>query len=251
VSDAPDPELRALFGFEDPRVTDFPTAAAPSTSAPPTTTSTTAAPQAWLRLPWSAATADAATVDLEAIGRRLDRWVPNEGELGPYREVVDQLLTALAAHRMDRVDPRLGPVYRYLVPAVAWQESCWRQFVERDGKVTFLLSATGDVGMMQVNRRVWRGFFDLHSLEWDAVYNAAAGAEILVQLLLRFGAKEAKAHVEDAARAVYSAYNAGPGGYRRYRSTLVDPRGRAIDVDFWEKYRVVAAGQAGDRVLCM
>ena len=30
---------------------------------------------------------------------------------------------------------KFAPVYRPLVPAVAWQESCWRQFVERGGKL--------------------------------------------------------------------------------------------------------------------
>src|SRR5207247_2424864 len=84
----------------------------------------------------------------------------------------------------------------WLVPAVAWQESCWRQFVERDGKVTYLLSKSGDVGIMQVNRRVWRGFFDLAKLESDIAYNAGAGAEILAQFLTRYGAREASGRLE-------------------------------------------------------
>jgi hypothetical protein len=164
---------------------------------------------------------------------------------------VDQLLTTVAAERAPRVDRRLAPVYRDLVPTVAWQESCWRQFVERNGSVTFLLSATGDVGMMQVNRRVWRGFFDLRKLEWDAVYNAAAGAEIIVQLLGRFGGKEGATVLENAARATYSAYNGGPASYARYRSPRARPLERAIDADFFDKYRRVASGRAGDLVLCM
>jgi hypothetical protein len=263
VSDAPDPELRTLFGFEDPgtetaptttpptRVpasTAPPTTMPPSTAPPDTTEPTTTLPLSWL---WSPRTAAAATVDLGAIGKRLDRWVPNDAELAAYRDVVDQLLTTLAAERAPRVGQRLGPVYRHLVPTVAWQESCWRQFVERGGTVTFLLSATGDVGIMQVNRRVWRGFFDLRKLEWDAVYNAAAGAEILVQLLDRFGEKESVPLLDNAARATYSAYNGGPGSYARYRSSRARPLERAIDSDFFDKYRRIASGGAGDLVLCM
>jgi len=255
VSDRPDPELRSLFGIEVPEETGAaPTSTttttvstiAPTTAPPPTDTTL---PLSWL---FGTPDADAATADLATIGHRLDRWVPQDAELVEYRSVVESLLDTVAAHRVDRVDRTLAPVLRNLVPAVAWQESCWRQFVRRpDGTVTFLLSATGDIGMMQVNRRVWRGFFDVEKLRWDAVYNAAAGAEILLQLLARFGAKEGAARIDDAARATYSAYNAGPGAYKRYRSPKASALGRAIDTDFYDKYRLVAAGTAGERVLCM
>jgi hypothetical protein len=268
VSDAPDPALRTLFGFADPAAETAPTkppatrvapssvppsTTPPSTAPPEPTTPATSAPTTTLPLSWlwSPRAAAAATVDLAAIGKRLDRWVPHDDELAAYRDVVDQLLTTLATERAPRLDRRLAPVYRDLVPTVAWQESCWRQFVERNGSVTFLLSATGDVGIMQVNRRVWRGFFDLRKLEWDAVYNAAAGAEILAQLLGRFGGKEGATVLENAARATYSAYNGGPAAYARYRSTRAHPRERAIDTDFFDKYRRVASGRAGDLVLCM
>jgi hypothetical protein len=115
--------------------------------------------------------------------------------------------------------------------------------------VTFLLSPTGDVGIMQVNRRVWRGFYDVRRLERDIVYNTGAGAEILLQLLTRYGTKEGT--LDGAARATYSAYNGGPGAYRRYRSENARPRDRAVDAAYYEKYRLVARGTAGDRVLCM
>jgi hypothetical protein len=268
VSEGLDEELGRLFDVENPpertppplststststTTTDATTTEAPTTTELPTTTDvpTTTLPLSWL---WSPRTAEAATppLDLATIGRRLDRWVPKPDELQVYRQLVDGLLTTVADHRVDRVDPRLHRVYRNLVPAVAWQESCWRQFVARNGKVTFLLSSTGDVGIMQVNRRVWRGFFEVRKLEWDAVYNAAAGAEILVRLLGRVGDKESRSQLHDAARATYSAYNAGPGAYARYRSPKASKLGRAIDGLFWEKYRRVADGTAGDLVLCM
>jgi hypothetical protein len=295
VSDAPDPELRALFGVEDPSEsegppsarparapssttapsstlppstvvapatvapspeppsteppsTEPPSTAPPSTGPPSTDAPSTTLPLSWLFGPRSAA---AATVDLAEVGHRLDRWVPRVEELASYQAVVGDLLTTVTAHREARVDPSFAAVYRTLVPTVAWQESCWRQFVERNGAVTFLLSKTGDIGMMQVNRHVWRGFFDLRKLEWDAVYNAATGAEILVQLLSRYGAKDGARPGDDAARATYAAYNGGPGAYARYRSPRANALARAIDADFYDKYRTVVAGTAGDRVLCM
>jgi len=285
VSDAVDTQLRDLFDFEDPTEKSPPPPATTPPSMPssstssstttvpgatdvPTTTDATTAPSTTLPLSWlwSPRAADAApppssfppppapggsSSDLAAIGTRLYKWVPAGEELREYRDVVETLLRTVAAHRVDRVDARMQPVYHRLVPTVAWQESCWRQFVERNGAVTFMLSATGDVGIMQVNRRVWRGFFDVRKLEWDAVYNAAAGAEILVQLLGRGGAKEGAADADNAARATYSAYNAGPGAFARWRSAKAPKQGRAIDAAFWEKYRQVAAGTAGDLVLCM
>jgi hypothetical protein len=285
VSDAVDPGLKSLFGFEEPAPDDVPrrsptraraTSAAPSTTTPPatgepppttappatdlpsttdvpTTTDTPSTTAPTLPLSWlfGPRAADAATVDLAAVGKRLDRWVPADHELATYRTTVETLLVTVASHRLDRLDERLRPVYRNLVPTVAWQESCWRQFVLRNGKVTYLRSATGDVGIMQVNLRVWRGFFDVGKLEWDAVYNAASGAEIALQLLSRVGTKERTRADDDLARGTYSAYNAGPKAYARYRTAKAKSLGRAIDDDFYEKYRRIAAGSAGDDVLCM
>jgi hypothetical protein len=266
VSEALDEELRQLFDFENPpertpppststttgpTTTDLTTTGAPTTTdVPATAAPSTTLPLSWLWTPRAAAAAPP-PLDLATIGRRLDRWAPKPVDLPEYRAHVERLLGTVTSHRVDRIDPQLRQVYRNLVPAVAWQESCWRQFVERNGQVTFLLSATGDVGIMQVNRRVWRGFFEVRKLEWDAVYNAAAGAEILVQLLVRVGPKEGASTPDNAARATYSAYNAGPGAYARYRSPRASKRGRAIDTVFYEKYRRIADRTAGDLVLCM
>src|SRR5437667_186507 len=187
-----------------------------------------------------------------AHGGPQDR-LPRADERPAYRDAVARLL-ALVAERTAGASPveeRFAHLYRVLVPAVAWQESCWRQFVERDGKVTYLLSKSGDVGIMQVNRRVWRGFFDLAKLESDIAYNAGAGAEILAQFLTRYGAREASGRLENAARATYAAYNGGPEAYRRYRLARVPRAQRAVDRAFWEKYQAVAAGRALDFVLCV
>ena len=117
--------------------------------------------------------------------------------------------------------------------------------------VTYLLSPTGDVGLMQINVRIWRGFFSPEKLRWNAAYNAGAGTEILMQLLVRYGVGEARERLENAARATYAAYNGGPSRYRRYRQARTPPHVRAVDRGFWEKYQAVAAGQADARVLCL
>ena len=238
-TETPDPALRELFHFHDPAPDATPPAPPPSGES------------GWLgpRAAWAGPPPD----EMGTLARRLDRWLPAADELPAYRDAVGRLLALVAGRtaRANAVEERFAHLYGVLVPAVAWQESCWRQFVEQDGKVTYLLSRSGDVGIMQVNRRVWRGFFDPARLEWDVAYNAGAGAEILAHLLARYGAREANGRLENAARATYAAYNGGPDAYRRYRLARISRALRAIDRAFWEKYQAVAAGRALDFVLCV
>lgn len=242
VSDAPDPVLRDLFGFHEPEATP----PAPPDPPPPTSWWWWPSGVAW------AAESPSPGADLPALGKALDRWVPEPADLGSYRALVSQLLDLIAAREGPRgeVTARWQTLYGHLVRTTAWQESCWRQFVMEDGAVTFLLSGTGDVGLMQVNRRVWRGFFDVRKLEWDIVYNAGAGAEILAQLLTRYGVKEAALAGGHAARSSYSAYNGGPAAYRRYRSAKVRTIDRTVDRAFWRKFQTTEAGLEMDHVLC-
>ena len=174
-------------------------------------------------------------------------------ELSLYRASVERLLTVAAERSFDAdaLDERFDDLFVHLVKATAWQESCWRQFVVRGGGVTYLESPTGDVGLMQINVRIWRGFFNPTRLRWNAAYNAGAGAEILLQLLVRYGTREARTRLENAARATYSAYQGGPARYRRYRTASPPSRGAAIDRAFWDKYQAVATGVADDQVLCL
>jgi hypothetical protein len=237
-SDGPDSGLRRLFRFRDP-------------DAPPRRTRRRP-PSSWEWLgprPAHAAEAD----DWFQLARRLDRWVPRPEETSLYRETVDRLLTHAADRTFDpgELNERFEPLFQHLIKATAWQESCWRQFVRKDGAVTYILSPTNDVGMMQINARVWRGFFDVEKLRWNAAYNVGAGAEILYQLLGRYGVREASARLDNAARAAYSAYNGGPARFQRYRLARVPDWVRRIDRAFWEKYQLVATGAARDRVLCL
>ncbi len=246
-SESTDPALRELFGFHEPAISTPPAATEPSptTPSPPEGSSWLGARVAWAE--------SAPPGEMDAVLRRLDRWVPRSEELEPYRDTVGRLLTVVAERTAEtnHVDAPFADLYRRVVATTAWQESCWRQFVERDGKVTYLLSTTGDIGLMQVNRRVWRGFFDLGKLEWDIGYNAGAGAEILAHLLSRYGMREANVRPENAARATYAAYNGGPEAYRRYRLARAPRAQRAADRAFWDKYQAMASGQALDFVLCI
>jgi hypothetical protein len=243
-SDAPDPRLQEIFRLRDPD--------GPPRRARPKPAS---GPRSWLERWLSPRVAQADDSDeWRELGDRLDRWVPTPGELAQYREIVDRLLTLAAERSFDgeAVGERYETLFEHLVKTVAWQESCWRQFVRaRGGGIQPIQSSTADVGMMQINVRVWRGFFNPVKLRWNAAYNAGAGTEILWQLLGRYGVREGRERLSDAARSSYSAYHGGPRRYRRYRTPDAPPQMQMIDRAFWEKYQAMSSGEAGDRVLCM
>jgi transglycosylase-like protein with SLT domain len=238
-SEGADPRLQQLFRFRDP-------------DDPPRRPRRKLPGSSWNWLvprPAHAGEAD----EWRDLATRLDRWVPVVEELPIYRATVDRLLTVAAARSLDpdALDERFDDLFHHVVKATAWQESCWRQFVRQGGTVTHLESSTGDVGLMQINARIWRGLFNGVKLRRNAAYNAGAGAEILQQLLIRYGTREARTRIENAARATYSAYHAGPARYRRYRTATAASPGWAVDRAFWKKYQQVAAGTADDDVLCL
>lgn len=122
----------------------------------------------------------------------------------------------------------------------------------KDGRVTYLESATGDIGLMQVNKYVWRGFYDIGRLQADVVYNAGAGSQILSQLMRgRRGARRtAFGALAELARAAYSAYNGGPQACDRWRRRGVPREQREIDAAFWQKYRTLERGSRIDVLRC-
>jgi hypothetical protein len=101
--------------------------------------------------------------------------------------------------------------------------------------------------MMQINPKVWRGFYDLQGLRWDIVYNARAGADILEHHMLNYAIKnreqERSGAADNLARSAYSAYNGGPRRYDRYRRSDTNARGKMVDALFWEKYRELKRGR--------
>jgi soluble lytic murein transglycosylase-like protein len=134
-------------------------------------------------------------------------------------------------------------MFKPLVLATAWQESCWRQFVEQGGKYVPINSGTGSVGIMQVNQHVWRGFYDVSGLHWDIGYNARAGAEILHHYLVDYAIVRDEhiktGDIQNLARATYAMYNGGPQEMVRYRSADTPASLRAIDEAFWDKYQTI------------
>ncbi len=180
---------------------------------------------------------------------RLNRWSPKPEELADYLPQLAALLHTSATTALARrnLEPAQEQLFRRLVLATAWQESCWRQYVVSDErKLVPLRSGTGDVGLMQMNERVWRGFYDQQQLRWDIAYNGAAGAEVLLDYLvkqaIRKGEHKQPGGLSNLARSAYSAYNGGPSQFSRYRSKSASAYGKKVDAAFWDKYQQVAAG---------
>jgi septal ring-binding cell division protein DamX len=128
----------------------------------------------------------------------------------------------------------------------AWQESCWRQYIVKNRKIVPLISGSGDVGMLQINEKVWRGFYSPSRLKWDIAYNTRAGSEILFKFMVNYALKKKehkrKGGIKNLARASYSAYNGGPSQVSRYRRTNVPAAHKKIDRAFWDKFQQVYAG---------
>lgn len=264
------PALQKMFGVSAPLESpgplilpsESPTATpAASGTLPPSPTS--AAPQAhsFLGFPvrFGLVSADAAetplTSQLFAIGAALSRVVVNPRNARDYKASVQNLLKTTAQYELNQSDPApgMGQTYFLLINATAWQESCWRQFVERNGQVRFLESSTGDIGLMQVNKHVWRGFYSLPRLEWDVVYNASAGGQILKRLMDNEADRVSSrrpAQLAAISRSVYAAYNGGPAAHDRWRQPNEASDLRAIDHSFWQKYEAVRSGQSFDILDC-
>jgi hypothetical protein len=193
--------------------------------------------------------------ELLRIGAALKRVVVDDSNASVYTRSVQNLLTLTARREInqDGLAPGFRQTYVILVKSTGWQESCWRQFVRRRQRVRFLESSTGDIGLMQVNKHVWPGFYSLRRLEWDVVYNTSAGAEILMRLM-----RGAAVHKDimsgdqlaAIARSTYSAYNGGPGAYNRWRRPGGPAQTRQIDQAFWAKYQAMASGQSFDILQC-
>jgi hypothetical protein len=223
-SEEVDPELRRLFGFPP-----LPPPEVPAGVEEPETPASSG-PDAWLEgTAWAAGP------------EALAPWLPDAGDLEAYLARVRSVLERAQQDALDDdVAADLVPIYHRLVPATAWQESCWRQFVRARGRIVPLESAVGSVGIMQVNVHVWRGLYAPRGLHWDVAYNARAGAEILLYYFR--DAARGDRDPGSLVRATYAMYNAGPQA-RRTRSRGVARVAEAL----WQKYE--ALGAAGPRAV--
>ena len=183
-------------------------------------------------------------------GRELLAWIPPSGNSDRYILRVQKLLArtverVLARHNLD---PKRQRLFRSLVPATAWQESCWRQLIVSGGKIRYLRSYNRtSVGLMQVHVRVWRGIYTPKSLRWNIQYNALAGTEILELYLRRYGLKRVGPEIllddDLLARAVYAMYNGGPDQFALFLKRVQKDRLQISDRLFKEKYEWVEKGR--------
>jgi Transglycosylase SLT domain len=237
----------------------------PKTGAPPLPTTISPAPgpvsmlsNVWTIAPDVALAAEIGpntqvnATEILALGRKLHEVVVSKQNVLAYRHNVGNLLDLAARYQLqdDALDVSAQRAWPILLKAAAWQESCWRQYVIKHRRVWYLESKSGDIGLMQVNKYVWRGFYSLPRLKWDIVYNLSAGSQILQRLLAE---SINHLHTNDAAvlaRSAYAAYNGGPAAYNRWREPHESRLPREIDLSFWLKYRSVAAGLPFDILSC-
>ncbi|MGI9537696.1 MAG: lytic transglycosylase domain-containing protein [Desulfocapsaceae bacterium] len=153
----------------------------------------------------------------------IQRWQAPKNNPGEYlkriRDLLEFAFTSLIIRR--ELPDYLNEIYRTMIPAIAWQESCFKQFVVKDEKLTYLLSYNNSsVGIMQVNERVWRGIYDTQRLRWDIHYNASAGCEIVDLYLQKYALRkygpEILSKTDTLAQVVYAMYNGGPTQYDKF-----------------------------------
>lgn len=196
-------------------------------------------------------------VEMPQVAELLEWKVP-EDDIAGYVERVRAVLAEASATVLAKgeIPESLHPMFRTTIVAMAWQESCFRQFIEKGKKLTFLLSYNQtSVGVMQINERVWRGMYDRNKLRWDIRYNALAGCEI-ADLYLRRYALQGKA-LAPGARAdllpaiVYAMYNGGPGQHEKYLARQKSGKTFPTDQYFAEKLKWVEKRDWGQIKECL
>ena len=188
----------------------------------------------------------------------LKKWLVTQDNFEAYLPLVRETLTEAAAAAMDqgRVPEGWDDLFQVAIMPVAWQETCFRQFVLKNGSITFLRSYNNtSVGLMQINERVWRGIYDVMSLRWNIAYNTRAGCEILGRYIERAARSWTdpadRPALEVQAGAIYAMYNGGPRQFKKFLGRV--KRGKLFLSDrlFAEKYGFVQAG-AWDKVrICL
>ncbi|MEW5908321.1 MAG: lytic transglycosylase domain-containing protein [Thermodesulfobacteriota bacterium] len=192
---------------------------------------------------------------------RVKNWIPPEENIDPYIHRVDLLLKTASSIFLKKA--ALKPVYhdffRRLIPSIAWQESCYRQFRREGKEITFVISYNlTSVGIMQINERVWRGIYDPHQLKWSIHYNVMAGCEIAEQYLRRYALEKLKKKnpkspltEELVAAVVYAMYNGGPGQLEKYLIRKKKNHPYLSDKLFLEKFRWINHGKLDNIKICL
>jgi hypothetical protein len=214
-------------------------------------------PASWLRLLLpEASAAGPAHMSLTEIRK----WIPpkEKENLPRYVDRIEAVLKSTVNHVLSESSTKANyrPMFHRLMKATAWQESCWRQFVIKNNKVTYVLSYNqSSVGLMQINERVWRGIYRVESLRWNIRYNAMAGAEILNLYFRKYVLAEtslkASPEIDSVAGVLYAMYNGGPGELRRFVARGRDKAPKNTDRLFDEKYDLVKRGRLLEISICL
>ncbi len=182
-------------------------------------------------------------------GKDLLPWIPPRKEVDPYISRIRGLISRAAERVFNgyHLDQERLEGFKKLVPATAWQESCWRQFTVSNGKIRYLTSYNrSSVGLMQINVQVWRGIYRPESLRWNIRYNARAGTEILARYL-RYGLERvgpSNPPDDDLLyQAVYAMYNGGPDQFALFLQRARKEQRQLSDRLFKEKYEWVEEGR--------
>lgn len=241
-----DPFLQDLFDLNDDQL--------PATPAPTQTVPSGALYENWLIFFIPAAQAEEMPDIMQHLAERLDHWIPKADELDVYRILVAALLEAVHAHEITQVKltSTESADFRHLLSTTALIESCWRQYILRDGTISYVRSPSGSIGMMQINPSVWRGIFDIERLKIETGYNATVGVRILLRYLRLHARPIARksGNQDDLARATYAAYNAGPRAAGRFLNPQSKPRVKQVDDKFWGLYQALRDGGTVDLQSC-
>ena len=189
--------------------------------------------------------------------REILQWKVPKRDVSDYilrvRGVLDEAVAKVLSRR--NLPESLEPMFKVMIPAMAWQESCLRQFVVKKQKLTYLLSYNNSsVGVMQVNERVWRGIYNRGRLRWDIHYNVLAGCEIADLYLRKYVLRTESGDVLDSdtmARAVYAMYNGGPGQYKKFLQRDKADNHFRTDLLFAEKLNWVLADNWQHLSVCL
>lgn len=247
--------LRTFFGFEDLPDDKGPAYEGLEMDFPEEEARERMPAALWSFLPIQASTAHA---QAQKPGiEEMKIWVLPKGDIKPYLSRVRMVLDQAAEDVMKK--KKLGAayhnLYRSAVLATAWQESCWRQFVTKSGKISPITSYNqSSVGMMQINERVWRGIYKVENLRWNIHYNARTGCEILELYLRQYALKKPESKGLDSntlARSLYAMYNGGPGQFKKFLARKASNKFIKVDQLFWEKYSLTTSSQLDKISVCL
>ncbi len=187
----------------------------------------------------------------------IRQWVLSPNNLDDRLEQIKVMLKDAVDETLKKntIPVAYQSIFFQAVSATGWQESCFRQFLEKKGKITYMLSYNNSsVGMMQVNERVWRGLYDLKHLRWNIRYNARAGCEILEQYFTRYALSKKQAGQLDSdtlACALYAMYSGGPGDFQKFLQRIAGGKRLLTDNLFQEKYLWVKKDQWNHITKCL